>query len=195
MCTISPFAATSLIGLTTTIIWQGAIIGASVGGAIISLLLLFVVIYFKRRQRLRKQVLRTGISIDVDANATTPKAEARETPQTLAHGTLTPFTFPLALHSLSQLQTPLTKSPPTAFPPMQPRLGEQPSTDSDGREMLVEMMRNMHHIQERLLHLEGHLPGEGDRDPVVQRTSNQNTEDPFEIRSDGTLDAPPTYRE
>jgi hypothetical protein len=200
VCTFASFIANLLLGLTTSIIWQGQIVGASVGGAIVCLLFLLLLIYFKRRQRLRQQALRTGISIYSGAKTSAPAVEDRETSQALAHGTITPFTPPFLLDTPSQLRIPPTKSPPIASLPRQPRFGEQRSAglraDSEGRDVLVEMMQNMVHIQERLLHLEGHFPGEGDRDRRIRRTStSRNDENPFEIRSDGTSDAPPTYRE
>jgi hypothetical protein len=68
-----------------------------------------------------------------------------------------------------------------------------PRVSPDGRDTLVEMMQ---HIQERLFHIEGHLMGEGRQGQRLRRTNtSRNGEDPFESRSDGTSDIPPTYKE
>jgi hypothetical protein len=85
------------LALTTNIICQGLIMGTSLGGGTVLVLFLLLVIYFKRRQRLRQHPLHTRISIDSDAT------EVQEMSQTQAQGTLTPFTLPLPLNILSQL--------------------------------------------------------------------------------------------
>ena len=131
------------------------------------------------------------ITIDSDGPAGDTQAEE-------ASGTFTPFTHSLPFHTSSQLQTPLTKSSSTVFPPTtKPHTPDQPSAgvrdNSDRTDTLVEMMQ---HIQERLLHIEGHLTAERvqDRERTGQRHQRMSTaqsgEDTSETLSD---DRPPTY--
>jgi hypothetical protein len=201
------------LGVRITIdILQGVKIGASLAGVAFLIITIVSIVYFRRRQRLRLQQAR-GLAIDSDG----PLIETR-TKDVPGPGSLTPFMLPLPINILSDLQTPLKKPPPTAFPPptRQPRtrqneldpgqpsrrdVGLRPDPAGNVGDTLVEMMQSMQHIQERLLHLEGHLSGERaqDREQDQQRlrriSTAQSGENPFETRSEGTLGAPPTYKE
>jgi hypothetical protein len=126
-----------------------------------------------------------------------------------------PFTLPQPINTLSHPRTPLKKSSPTTLlHTTQPRSQDEMNSSQPSRSVslrpdsavnlgdtLVEMIQSMQHIQERLLHLEGHLSGERvqDREQDRQRlrriSTTQSRENPFQTRSEVTLGAPPTYKE
>jgi hypothetical protein len=182
----------SRLELTTSIIWQGLILGLSFGGVIVFILPLLTVIYFGRKERLRRQAMRAQISIPLGVSTSGPVSEARRISQTQTQTSLAPFTVPLPSNILS---APLTTSSSTALPPPLPHTRDRPSAsprvDSEERDTMAEVLQRVRQLEELV---QGHLSGERDRDRRIWRTSiNLNDEDPFESRSDGTSDAPPTY--
>jgi hypothetical protein len=120
-------------------------------------------------------------------------SESREMLQTQVQGTLTPFTLPLPSNPDSQLRAKFTKSSPTAIPSGQPPTRDQRSADSEGRDAMADVLQRVEQLERRL---EEHLSrsrGRGRR--FFERTrARQNSEDPFESRSVGTSDRPPTDR-
>jgi hypothetical protein len=123
--------------------------------------------------------------IDPDAGVSGPVLEAREMsqPQANTHGTLTPFILPLPMDTISHT---VTRDKPSAR-----RRGR---VDSEGRDTIAEVLQHVQQL-ERVVLLEGQLSGERDRDQRVWTSTYRNSDDSFEIRSDGTSDPPPTYRE
>jgi hypothetical protein len=115
-------------------------------------------LYFKRRRRLRRR------------NTIDSGGPAGDTQVKDFSGTLTPFTLPSPItgNISAKLQKSLTESSPTAFPPTQPHIEDQPSTSviagSERGHTLVEMRQNMQNMQDRLVLIEGHLSRENDRD-------------------------------
>jgi hypothetical protein len=172
----------------SVVVCQGLVIGACLGGTAFIITIIISIIYIKRRQRLR---LQGAGQTTIESGKPAGDTQAKEVP-----GTLTPFTLPLPFNILPRVQTPLTESSSTTFPPTrlkaQAHTRDPPNqsqlakgiglrTEPEGRDTLVEML---HHFQERLILLER----ERDRDRRVR------VEDSFETRSDGTSDAPPTYK-
>jgi hypothetical protein len=166
-------------------------------------------VYFKRRRRLRLQLARR---LTIDSDGPLVETQIEEVP---GPGALTPFTLAHPINNSSHPRTPLKKSSPTtSLHTTQPRTQDEMSSSQPSRSVglrpnstgnlgdtLVEMMQGMQHIQERLLHIEGHLNGERvqDREQNHQRlwriSTTQSRENPFQTRSEVTLGAPPTYKE